>query len=96
MPTTVGSLALRDNVTGRDLLIDSGAQASEIMQLGFGGTKFRFAAPGGSGWTVADLQGRRLATSFPGLLGKYLAEQVEKHFFGEGADQVQGYVPQQD
>ena len=24
---------------------------------------------------------------------KYLAEQIEKHFFGEGADQVQGYVP---
>ncbi|QRM20739.1 oxidative damage protection protein [Dechloromonas sp. TW-R-39-2] len=24
---------------------------------------------------------------------KYLAEQVEKHFFGEGADQIQGFVP---
>ncbi|WP_319240986.1 oxidative damage protection protein [uncultured Propionivibrio sp.] len=24
---------------------------------------------------------------------KYLGEQLEKHFFGEGADQVQGYVP---
>lgn len=24
---------------------------------------------------------------------KYLAEQVEKHFFGDGADKVQGYVP---
>ena len=24
---------------------------------------------------------------------KYLQEQMEKHFFGEGADQVQGYVP---
>lgn len=24
---------------------------------------------------------------------KYLAEQVEKHFFGDGADQIQGYVP---
>ena len=24
---------------------------------------------------------------------KYLAEQVEKHFFGEGADQVEGFVP---
>ncbi len=24
---------------------------------------------------------------------KYLAEQVEKHFFGDGTDQVQGYVP---
>ena len=24
---------------------------------------------------------------------KYLMEQVEKHFFGDGADQIQGYVP---
>ena len=24
---------------------------------------------------------------------KYLAEQVEKHFFGDGAEQVQGFVP---
>ena len=24
---------------------------------------------------------------------KYLTEQVEKHFFGDGADQIQGYVP---
>lgn len=24
---------------------------------------------------------------------KYLMEQVEKYFFGEGADQAQGYVP---
>lgn len=24
---------------------------------------------------------------------KYLAEQLEKHFFGEGAEQIQGYVP---
>lgn len=24
---------------------------------------------------------------------KYLAQQMEKHFFGEGADQAQGYVP---
>ena len=24
---------------------------------------------------------------------KYLAEQVEKHFFGEGADRISGHVP---
>jgi len=24
---------------------------------------------------------------------QYLAEQLEKHFFGEGVEQVQGYVP---
>jgi Fe-S cluster biosynthesis and repair protein YggX len=26
---------------------------------------------------------------------KYLAEQMEKHFFGEGADTASGYVPPQ-
>ena len=26
---------------------------------------------------------------------QYLAEQLEKHFFGEGAEQVQGFVPPQ-
>ena len=26
---------------------------------------------------------------------KYLAEQMEKHFFGAGADTAAGYVPQQ-
>lgn len=24
---------------------------------------------------------------------KYLAEQMEKHFFGEGSDRIEGYVP---
>ena len=24
---------------------------------------------------------------------QYLAEQLEKHFFGEGAEQIQGYAP---
>mgnify|MGYP002632376605 FL=1 len=27
---------------------------------------------------------------------KYLAEQMENHFFGDGADQAQGYVPPKD
>ncbi|MGQ0512639.1 MAG: oxidative damage protection protein [Betaproteobacteria bacterium] len=27
---------------------------------------------------------------------KYLAEQMEKHFFGDGADMAQGYVPPSD
>lgn len=27
---------------------------------------------------------------------KYLSEQLEKFFFGGGADQIQGYVPEQD
>ncbi len=27
---------------------------------------------------------------------KYLAEQLEKHFFGEGADVASGYIPQKN
>ena len=27
---------------------------------------------------------------------KYLAEQMEKHFFGDGADMASGYVPPKD
>ena len=59
--------------TGRDMLLDSGADAREVMALGFGGTRFRFAAPAGTPWQVADLEGKRIATSYPGLLGSWLA-----------------------
>ena len=59
-------------ITGLDMLLDSGADASEIMQLGFAGSRFRFAARGGESMSVADLNGKRIATSYPGLLQAYL------------------------
>lgn len=62
-------------ITGRDMLIDSGADATEIMQLGFAGSRFRFAAFGGANMTVADIAGKRIATSYPGLLRAFLDEQ---------------------
>ncbi|QXT63868.1 ATP phosphoribosyltransferase [Tessaracoccus palaemonis] len=62
-------------ITGRDMLIDSAADATEIMQLGFAGSRFRFAALGGSTMTVADVAGKRIATSYPGLLRAFLDEQ---------------------
>lgn len=71
----VGEGTLDVGITGRDMLLDSGADAEEIMALGFGRSKFRFAAPAGSDYELADLNGKRLATSYPGLLGRYLAEQ---------------------
>ena len=61
-------------ITGRDMLLDSGADATEIMQLGFGGSRFRFAAKGGATMSLADLNGQRIATSYPGLLQSFLAE----------------------
>src|SRR6266508_3789385 len=42
-------------------------------QLGFGSSTFRYAAPAGRDWTVADLAGKRIATAFPNLVRKDLA-----------------------
>src|SRR5690606_4525142 len=61
-------------VTGRDLLLDSGSEASEIESLGFGDSTFRFAGPTGRFRELADLAGHRVATSYPGLVGRFLAE----------------------
>lgn len=71
----VGEGKLDLGITGRDMLLDSGADADEVMELGFGGSRFRFAAPAGSNYTLADLDGKRIASSYPGLLGAYLAQQ---------------------
>src|SRR4051794_7553021 len=71
----VGEGTLDVGITGRDMLLDSGAQATEALALGFGTSRFRFAAPVGSGLDVAALHGLRLATSYPGLVGSYLAER---------------------
>jgi ATP phosphoribosyltransferase len=73
--TYVGSGALDVGITGRDLLLDSGSAAVEIQPLDFGGSTFRFAAPPGTVSTLADLEGKRLATSYPRLVGDYLARQ---------------------
>ena len=71
----VGEGILQAGITGRDLLLDSGAPVDEVLALGFGGSTFRFAAPGGSDMKVSDLNGKRVATSFDGLLRSYLEEQ---------------------
>lgn len=68
----VGEGTLDLGITGRDMLLDSGAEADEVKALGFGGTRFRFAAPGGAGLSLADLEGKRIATSYAGLVGAYL------------------------
>lgn len=70
----VGSGELEAGITGRDLLIDSGAAAEEILNLGFGGSTFRFAGSADRDWQVSDLAGKRIATAYPGLVESHLAE----------------------
>ena len=70
----VGSGELEAGITGRDLLIDSGAAAEEILNLGFGGSTFRFAGSADQDWKVSYLAGKRIATAYPGLVEAHLAE----------------------
>ena len=71
----VGSGTLDVGITGRDLLLDSAADAEEVLQLGFGGSTFRVAAPPSVASSVADLEGTRIATSYDGQRRAYLAER---------------------
>ncbi|MEO6827526.1 MAG: ATP phosphoribosyltransferase [Microbacteriaceae bacterium] len=70
--TYVGSGALDVGITGRDLLLDSESGAIEAASLGFGQSTFRFAGPAGAFNGVEDIRGKRVATSYPGLVGAYL------------------------
>ena len=70
----VGSGELEAGITGRDLLIDSGAPAKEVLNLGFGGSTFRFAGSADREWKISDLAGKRIATAYPGLVANHLKD----------------------
>jgi ATP phosphoribosyltransferase len=72
--TYVGSGALDVGITGRDLLLDSPTSAVEIAELSFGNSTFRFAGPTGAYSNLKELSGKRIATSYPGLVGTFLAQ----------------------
>ncbi|MHC5560273.1 ATP phosphoribosyltransferase [Kocuria sp. U4B] len=71
----VGGGTLDVGITGRDLLLDSGAHADEDLPLSFARSTFRFAGPAGEFSSIAQLKGKRIATSYDGLLRDYLAER---------------------
>ncbi|SCL30393.1 ATP phosphoribosyltransferase [Micromonospora pallida] len=72
--TYVGSGDLDLGITGRDLLIDSGAPAEEVVDLNFGRATFRFAARPEDIDSVQELGGHRIATAYPGLVERHLAD----------------------
>ncbi|BAS08647.1 ATP phosphoribosyltransferase [Arthrobacter sp. Hiyo4] len=71
----VGRGTLDVGITGRDLLLDAEVEAEELLPLGFAASTFRFAGPVGDFATADELEGKRLATSYDGLLRGYLAER---------------------
>ena len=71
----VGSGRLDVGITGEDLLLDSGANAETILALGFGASTFRLAARPGTLHTIDDLEGKRVATAYPGVVAADLARR---------------------
>ncbi|MCL7379011.1 ATP phosphoribosyltransferase [Streptomyces sp. 35G-GA-8] len=70
----VSSGRLDIGITGRDLLLDSGANAEEILPLGFARSTFRYATKPGTAAGIADFGGMTVATSYEGIVAKHLAD----------------------
>ncbi|MCO1339871.1 ATP phosphoribosyltransferase [Kocuria polaris] len=73
----VGRGILDVGITGRDLFLDAevDGDATEVLPLGLGNSTFRFAGPVGHFASEAELEGKRIATSYDGLLRGYLADR---------------------
>jgi ATP phosphoribosyltransferase len=89
IPIYVGSGELDLGITGRDQALESRAPVAERLPLGFGGSTFRYAAPAGTDWKVTDLEGKRLATSYPNLVKQNRHRRVRRaRRGGEGGSGV--------
>ncbi len=84
----VGQGTLDVGITGRDLLLDSRSPATESLALGFGASTFRYAGLAGSINDVTELDGRRVATSFPGLV----RADLERHGVNASVVRLDGAV----
>ncbi|MFE4000548.1 ATP phosphoribosyltransferase [Nocardioides sp. YIM B13467] len=71
----VGEGTLDIGITGRDLLLDSGAKADEVIGLGFGRSRFHFAGRAGAFTSAEELRGKRIATSYVGVVSAYLERE---------------------
>ncbi|MFK0048683.1 ATP phosphoribosyltransferase [Streptomyces sp. NPDC090741] len=60
-------------ITGRDLLLESGVNAEEVLALGFARSTFRYAVKPGSARDTADFDGMTIATSYENIVAKHLA-----------------------
>jgi ATP phosphoribosyltransferase len=63
-------------IIGENLLVEDESDVVNIMPLGFSKCRVSLAAPKSSGIkSVKDFEGKKIATSYPATLRKYLSEQ---------------------
>jgi ATP phosphoribosyltransferase len=63
-------------ITGADLVQERGASVTELLPLGFGACTLEAAVPADSeAQTIRDLEGARVATTYPRITGDYFSKQ---------------------
>jgi ATP phosphoribosyltransferase len=62
-------------IVGENILAESGSNAAVVERLGFGKCRLSIAVPRNFNYdSIACLSGKRIATSYPQVLGKFLQE----------------------
>ena len=75
IPILCAEGAIDLGITGGDLVAESGAKLDTRLQLGVGNCRLAICVPvDGKVQSPADLDGKRIATSFPHVTQKYLAQ----------------------
>jgi len=62
-------------IVGLNEVVEKGADVERVMDLGFGGCRISLAVPREAGYKDLDwFNGKRIATSYPGILSAFLKE----------------------
>ncbi|MGE4518572.1 MAG: ATP phosphoribosyltransferase [Desulfobacteraceae bacterium] len=75
-------------ITGRDLALDSKTDVNEIFGLGFGKSSFCYACKKGAMQSLKDLDGKRIATSYPEIV----CSDFDRHGFTADIVKLDGAV----
>lgn len=76
IPTLCAEGAIDMGITGSDLVEEAGADVEQRMKFGVGGCRLAFCIPDDSPiQSAAELDGKRIATSFPHVTRRYLSKR---------------------
>ncbi len=60
-------------VVGENVLVEKGQSVNEVLKLGFSKCRLSIGVPKGDAYkSIKDLEGKKIATSYPNILGDYL------------------------
>lgn len=66
-------------IVGQNVLVEEGCKVDEVLQLGFSKCRLSIGIPKDADYkSIADLEGKKIATSYPNILGDYLKEKGVK------------------